>query len=254
MGHTVALDKDGHLVYEGLLSSKEKATIDEILDALKAEIPDVENNLKDTYGNGVMYKYNLGKFLAGLLNKFNIPIKERRRFWDEIKTFATTENRTRDEGKNSATRSFYEQCFSLSKLDKELVSKLSWRQWQEILDRVAVREDERFFDWLRCRDRKISEEEWREFLKGLHQFLRSKDTSVFSDSELFDIYDSLLRMSEFWIESYQKFKKEFPKSPKVKNRSECSKKFQHTCLQLKRELGKSLDHDIFSKAFDMTMK
>ena len=35
MGHIVALDAEGHLVYDGLLSSKDIATIDEILSALK---------------------------------------------------------------------------------------------------------------------------------------------------------------------------------------------------------------------------
>ena len=46
MGHIVALDDEGHLVYEGLLSSKEIATIDEILNALKQEIPQIESDLK----------------------------------------------------------------------------------------------------------------------------------------------------------------------------------------------------------------
>ena len=31
MGHIVALDAEGRLIYDGLLSSQEKATIDEIL-------------------------------------------------------------------------------------------------------------------------------------------------------------------------------------------------------------------------------
>ena len=34
MNHVVSLDKDGHLIYKGLLTSKEIATIDEILNAL----------------------------------------------------------------------------------------------------------------------------------------------------------------------------------------------------------------------------
>ena len=38
MGHIVRLDAEGHLLYEGLLSSQEIATIDEILQALKEEI------------------------------------------------------------------------------------------------------------------------------------------------------------------------------------------------------------------------
>ena len=37
MNHVVSLDADGHLVYKGLLTSREIATIDEILNALKDE-------------------------------------------------------------------------------------------------------------------------------------------------------------------------------------------------------------------------
>ena len=69
MGHVVQL-KDGHLVYEGLLSSKEIATIDEILNALKQEIPQIESDLEEAYGKSVLYKYNLGKFLGELLKKY----------------------------------------------------------------------------------------------------------------------------------------------------------------------------------------
>ena len=80
MGHIVALDDEGHLVYEGLLSSKEIATIDEILNALKQEIPQIESDLEETYGKSVLYKYNLGKFLGSLLTKYNISASERRKF------------------------------------------------------------------------------------------------------------------------------------------------------------------------------
>ena len=135
----VTLDTEGHLVYEGLLSAKEKASIDEILKALKEEIPQIESDLEEAYGNGVLYKYNLGKFLGELLEKYDISPSERRKFWDEIKTFATKENRIRDEGRNAETRSFYGQCYRLSQLEQEIVEKLSWRQWQDILDREIGR-------------------------------------------------------------------------------------------------------------------
>ena len=46
MGHLVSLDSEGRLVYEGLLSSQEKATVDEILNALKKEIPQIEADLE----------------------------------------------------------------------------------------------------------------------------------------------------------------------------------------------------------------
>lgn len=148
MGHIVRL-VDGHMIYDGLLSSQEKATIDEILHALQEEIPTIEADLQAEYGQGVWYKYNLGLFLGELLDEYNISISERRRFWDEIKHFATKEDRKRNEGANAITRSFYQQCYVLSQQDKEVVEKLTWRQWQDILDRVGNRADERIFQWLK---------------------------------------------------------------------------------------------------------
>lgn len=253
MGHIVVLDAEGHLVYDGLLSSKEIATIDEILNALKQEIPQIEYDLEETYGKSVLYKYNLGKFLGGLLTKYNISASERRKFWDEIKTFATKENRIRNEGTNAETRSFYGQCYRLSQFDQEIVEKLSWRQWQDLLDRVSNREDERIFKWIRDRKEKIREDDWREFEKGLHLYLKSKDTSVFSDKELFDIYDSIYAMSIYWRIAFNSFSKEFPKSAKIKTKSRRSKKYQQVCFRLKKELRKPLDNNIFEKAFEQAM-
>ncbi len=253
MRHIVVLDAEGHLVYDGLLSSKEIATIDEILNALKQEIPQIEADLEETYGKSVLYKYNLGKFLSGLLTKYNISASERRKFWDEIKTFATKENRIRNEGTNAETRSFYGQCFKLSQIDQKIVEKLSWRQWQDILDRVTNREDERIFEWIGNMKEKIREDDWREFEKGLHLYLKNKDTSVFTDSELFEIYYSILRMSQYWRIAFGQFSKNFPKSAKIKSKTRRSRKFQAVCFQLGRELHKSLDDDIFEQAFEIAM-
>lgn len=254
MGHIVELDAEGHFVYDGLLSSKEIATIDEILNALKQEIPQIEQDLKDAYGNGVLYKYYLGKFLGELLARYNISPFERRRFWDEIKTFATKEKRVRNEGKNTETRSFYGQCYKLSQLDLEIVERLSWRQWQDVLDRVGVREDERIFEWIRTKKEKIREDDWREFEKGLHLYLKNKDTSVFTDDELYEIYDSILNMSQYWRIMFAQFCKDFPNSAKIKSKSRRSKKYQSLCFQFKKELRKPLlDEDIFKKAFEVAM-
>lgn len=254
MGHVVSMDAEGHLIYQGLLSSKEKATIIEILNALREEIPQIESDLEETYGNSVLYKYYLGKFLGELLVKYGISISERRQFWDEIKTFATQEKRVRNEGTKAVTRSFYQQCYVLSQYDLDVVVKLSWRQWQDILDRVGDREDDRLFTWIKNRDEKFRQDDWREFLKGLHQYLKNKDTSVFSDEELFEIYDSILKMCIYWRVEFTKFSNENPKSAKIKTKTRRSKKYQATCFQLKKELRKPLDVEIFKTAFDIAMK
>ena len=252
--HIVKLSQDGHLIYDGILSSKEKATIDDILNALKKEIPQIEADLNEEYGKTVLYKYYLGKFLGELLEKYEISFSERRTFWDEIKTFATTETRKRNEGSNAVTRSFYEQCYILSRYDLEIVEKLSWRQWQDIFDRVRNREDERIFEWIRVKKDKIREDDWREFEKGLNLYLKNKDTSVFSDQELFAIYDSIMNMSEYWRLAFNQFSKEFPTSAKIKSKGRRSKKYQEQCFRMKKETRKPLDQNIFRQAFEEAMK
>lgn len=234
MGHIVKL-VDGHMVYDGLLSSKEKASIDDILHALQEEIPTIEADMKAEYGQSVWYKYNLGLFLSSLLEKYEISVSERRRFWDEIKHFATKEERKRDEGANSVTRSFYQQCYILSQQDKDVVEKLTWRQWQDILDRVGNREDERIFQWLKRFTKKIREDDWREFEKALNLYLKGKDTSVFETEELFAIYDSIMLMSMKWREQFKVFSTEHPKSAKIKSKGKWSKKYYALCFNKKKE-------------------
>lgn len=233
MGHVVRLI-DGHLVYDGMLSTKEIATIDDILKALQTEIPTIEADLAEEYGQGVWYKYNLGLVMGELLEKYDISISERRRFWDEIKNLATQEERKRNEGTNAVTRSFYHQCYILSQQDKEVVEKLTWRQWQDILDRVGNREDPRIFDWIKKYPSKIREDDWREFEKALNLYLKDKDTSVFEDEELFAIYDSIMLMCQKWRESFKVFETEHPKSAKIKTKGTWAKKYYALCFAKKK--------------------
>ena len=254
VNHVVSVDSEGHLIYKGLLTAKEKATVKEIYDVVIVEIPQVEADLKSVYGQSVWYKYNLGLFLGYLLRKYEISISERRLFWDEIKNWATKENRKRDEGANSVTRSFYQQCYILSTLDKEVVEKLTWRQWQDILDRVGNREDERIFRWIGQVPGKIREDDWREFEKALHLYLRDKDTSVFEMDELFAIYDSLLMMVRIWRLKFKEFMEKHPKSAKIKSKGTWAKKYYARCFALKKELRtKVVTEDICNKAFSELM-
>ena len=246
----VKVDKDGNIIYKGFLSSSEKASVDQIIDTLREEIPQIESDLEEEFGQSVMYKYNLGLILGDFLDKYNISISERREFWDEIKLLASKEDRKRNEGANSVTRSFYQQCYILSTIDRETVEKLSWRQWQSILDRVGIREDERIFQWIKNSNEKIKEDEWREFQKALHMYLKKKDTSVFSDDELFSIYDSIYLMSKEWLKLFKNYVKEHPKTTKIKTKSTWSKKFYGECFRLKKDRkSTTITVDICNEAF-----
>ena len=254
MSKIVEVNKSGDIIYSGMLSSKEKAEIDDIIDTLKEEIPEIENELSEKYGNSVWYRYYLGKVMGELLKRFNVSFAERRKFWDEIKVLASKEERIRNEGKGAVTRSFYQQCFVLSELNENTVTKLSARQWQDLLDRVANREDERIFSCIEKYPDKIREDDWREFEKALHQYLKGKDTSVFEDDEVFEIYDSIMLMAQEWRTQLKEYEKNHPKSAKLKNKASWSKKYTTTCFQTAREgrclVNKKICHEVFEKLME----
>ena len=254
MANIVEFDRNGNIIYRGMLSSSEILLYDQLIETLKQDIPKIEQDLKNQYGDSIMYKYNLGRLLGEILEKNNVSIKERRRFWDEIKTLATTENRTRAEGTNSKRRSFFEQCYRLSQIDEKTVRKLSWRQWETLLDRSDKNTDDaRFFTWIKNFPRKIREDEWREFMKVMNLYLDITDTSVFDDSELFTIYDSMIIMADTWLLNLKKFKKSHPSSRKLTSVSSWSKKFYKNCFDYARNNKEKITEELCQKQFLRTM-
>jgi len=237
MGKVVEIGKKGEILYIGMLSSYEKAAVDEIINILKNEIPIIEDDLKEKYGKAIQYKYYLGKVLNEFIVRFNITYSERRKFWDEIKILASNvdSERKRNDGKTSARRTFYEQCSVLAKQPLETVMKLSWRQWQDLLDRDINRADERIFTWIGKSNEKIREDDWREFEKALNLYLKDKDSSVFDDEELYMIYDSIMLMAKKWRELFEQYVKEHPKTTKIKTKGNWSKKYYNRCYKLKKE-------------------
>lgn len=257
MGRLIKLDDDGKIQYQGLLTSKEIENANDILDTLQQEIPIIEKELEELYGNTVQYKYYLGKCLGGFLTEFNISYNEKRDFWDEIKNFASKEkvNRKRDDGKKSARRSFFEQCYVLSQIDLEVVEKMPWKNWQDILDR-KMDIDSRLLLWISKFDKSIPSKEWREVLKILNSYAKTHDTCVFSDDEMIELYDTFRIMAVNWLKLIDEFEKEHPKSAKIEknNKKKRSVKFYNNCLQLKKEYRRQVDQDIINEAFEKAMK
>ncbi len=252
MAHIVEFDNTGNIIYRGILSSSEVLLYDKLIETLQQDIPQIEQDLKEQYGDSLQYKYNLGKILGDILAKNEVSIKERRRFWDEIKNLATTENRTRAEGTNSKRRSFFEQCYRLSQIEEKTVKKLSWRQWESLLDRSDKNtEDARLFSWIKRFPRKLKEDEWREFLKIMNLYLDEKDTSVFSEEELFEIYDSMIVMADTWLTNLKDFKKGHPSSRKLASLATWSKKYYRNCFSYarsnKEKISEALCQELFKE-------
>jgi hypothetical protein len=251
MAKLVKKDSEGRTVYDGILTSEEKIPYEQLLVFLREKIPMLEDALKTQYGNSVLYKYYLGKSLQNFLIDNNVSEIERKMFWDEIKNFASQDVRKRHDGQKSKTRSFFEQCYILSQIDIDAVKKLSWRQWQDLLDRIANREDERIYVWIKNRTTKIREDDWREFEKALFYFLRNKDTSVFSDKELFGIYDSILLMVQVCREKFNKTK---DSKQLIKQRAKITKRYVILCFQMRKDQRKEIDIEICNAALSLLLK
>lgn len=253
MANLVELDEQGRKIYRGFMSSKETEKADLLLGFLQDEIPALGKFLNEQYGDSVLYKYYLGKRLGELLEEYQIPERDRLYFWNEIKNFAADKERSRDDGGKSKTRKFYEQCYSLSQIELSIVEKLSWRQWQDLLDRVANREDERIFSWIGIHEPKIKESEWRSFEKALNLFLKGKDTSVFEDEELFQLYEMILLMAQEWLVGFGEFSKTHPKSAKLKTKAKWENKFYSTCFQYRKEKRTDLTQDTCKEILEMLL-
>lgn len=254
MAVLVELDEDGRKIYRGFLSTEETKKADYLLGFLQEEIPVMGKKLNESYGDGVLYKYYLGKRLGELLDEYEITEKERLYFWNEIKNFASEKERKRADGGDSKTRKFYEQCYQLSKIDKDIVEKMSWRQWQDLLDRTTNREDERLFQWIGLHEPKIKENEWRSFEKALNLFLKNKDTSVFDDDELNEIYDMIFEMAQIWLEEFDAFSKKNPKSQKIKTKAKWEKKYYELCFKCRKANRCTLKKDDLRLLFSTLMK
>ena len=192
--------------------------------------------------------------MGELLDEYDVQEKERVYFWNEIKNFASEKKRKRSEGNESKTRKFYEQCYQLSLLNQVVVEKLSWRQWQDILDRTTNREDKRIFNWIEIHEPKITEKEWRSFEKALNLFLKSKDTTVFETSELYEVYEMLLVMADCWIKDFDLFCKEYPNSAKIQSKGKWEKKFYELCFKARKANKRNLTLEDCHTLFFTLMK
>ena len=79
--------------------------------------------------------------------------------------------------------------------------------------------------------------------QALNLFLKNKDTSVFEDEELFEIYEMILLMGQTWCEKMQEFEKEFPKSAKIKTKSKWETKYYELCFKSRKANKSNLNSE-----------
>lgn len=145
-------------------------------------------------GGNVALWWNLGRLFQPIVDdKRLVKPKERRFLWEAIRMYATRRIQRVDRG---PSRIHWEYCYRVSKFPWEFVKRLSWDDWVFFLDSKSLRQEQRVDDWMHSRMEKLSElsrKEFRSLARAINQKFKNKDTSVFSDPELFGIYDQLLQ-------------------------------------------------------------
>lgn len=140
-------------------------------------------------GNAELW-YELGLELAKICRKWSIKShRERRWLWEAIENIHATERIKRV--RRERTRLHFEYCYRLARFPRELALRLNWSEWVYFFDSPTVREETRVDKWLSqkaTRSRNIDRTFFRRFAQNLNKRIKGKDTSVFTDDELFQLY------------------------------------------------------------------
>jgi len=155
-------------------------------------------NLKRKRGNVLSLWYELGKRLEFVMDTSIVAAEDREFVWRALYDHAgllapgpITKRAERD-----PETSHFSYCYMLSRFPWEFVEMAGdWTSWSEFFDRSETKNDRRIIEWLgqkAGRGRVKSRQNWlRPLTKAIHKGFEKKDTTVFSDEELFEILDKV---------------------------------------------------------------
>jgi hypothetical protein len=193
-------------------SQSERELAHELDLLLQRRIPEIENELIEkgflksdlpdeaapARGGNIALWWNLGSLLKPIVEDERlVKPKERRFLWEALRMYATARIQRVDRG---PSRVHWDYCYRVSKFPWQFVSRLNWDDWVFFVDSKSLRQEPRIDEWLQHRMKQVTglnRQEFRTLARELNRVFKGKDTSVFSDKELFAIYDAtLVRISK----------------------------------------------------------
>ncbi len=185
------------------ISEEEKQRAMKLDEILAKTIPQIEKEweqkrMSKKYGRRINMKeaYRIGKKLAKIVDNENfVSPNERRWVWKAIREMYLSTNSIKTRGR---TRDDLDYLYKASKFPFAFIKNFSWDSWRRLLDSPSVREDERFVKWIKEKVKncgEVSRVFIRKFMNNLYAKIKNKDTTVFTDRELFNIYDTVWEMS-----------------------------------------------------------
>lgn len=152
--------------------------------------------LKGKKGKVIKLWYELGKRLGFVMDTVIVPAEDREFVWRALYDHAgslapgpITKRVERD-----PETSHFPYCYMLSKFPWEFVERAGdWTSWSEFFDRKETKNDQRIIEWLsrKAKESNIkSRQNWlRPLTKAIHKQFEKKDTTVFTNEELFEILE-----------------------------------------------------------------
>jgi len=190
---------------------EEEDLASELDQVLRRRVPEIEAELimegllgsevpgagRRPVGGDTRLWYEVGSRLSQILNDERL-VKRGERPWvlEAVKMYGTRRILRQDRG---LTRLHLDYCCRLSQFPWEFVQRLRWGDWVFFIDSKSLRHEPRTDQWLLSRIERIGRlgrARFRRLARELNAVFRGKDTSVFSDHELFDRYDGALRRIE----------------------------------------------------------
>lgn len=135
--------------------------------------------------------YQIGKILSRVVdNERLVSPNERKWVWKAMREMYLKNSIIIKRGE---TRDDLEYLYKVSKYPYKLVKNISWDGWRRLLDSPSIRQDERFEEWFQRKVKNldiIKRGFIRKFTKDLYSLIKNKDTTVLSEKEISDIYES----------------------------------------------------------------
>jgi hypothetical protein len=155
-------------------------------------------NLKGKKGDVLKLWYEVGKRLEFVMDTSIVTAEDREFVWRAIYDHAGSlaPGPVTKRAEREPETSHFSYCYMLSRFPREFVEMAGdWTSWSEFFDRKETKNDRRIIEWLGNKAKESnfkSRQNWlRPLTKAIHGELERKDTTVFSNEELFGILDNV---------------------------------------------------------------
>ncbi|MDD2180957.1 MAG: hypothetical protein PHW32_01155 [Bacilli bacterium] len=190
--------------YSEIITYDDFKYTEEQLEKMKEEFLNLEKKLSAKYPDyDSKYSYELGKILTGKMREYKIIESERYAFWEMLREYVNLKDKRKTITK---LRDAYEYAYMLSKLPEKLAVKYSRSKWDHLFDVTTARKDSRLYIWLENVEKFDfinSARAFQDFCKGLKVYTKNIDTAVYTDEEIFELYNDVMSKA-LYLDNYMK--------------------------------------------------